>query len=353
MIPTCPDGNIPVLLFPRFNYLSSKNRDTIPLRHAALAMMLQSDITRKVNSMGREIPVIEVNNLEKSFGQIRAVAGISFSVAEGDVFGVLGPNGSGKSTLFRMLLSLIRPDRGDIKAFGRPLGKNRKNILSGTGSFIETPDFYENLSAYRNLSLLARYSGMKDFTGRIHEVLELVGLKERMNSRVGDFSKGMKQRLGIAQAVLHRPVLLILDEPSAGLDPAGMRDIRELILHLNREEHMTILISSHLLHEIGQIAGRMIIINRGRVIAQGSMDEMTGSIMVPVRFGVDDVEHAKMILRELGKADDDIKTAEGLVVVPCPRDDIPRINQALTAAGVRVFAIQPEQSLEDYFLKIT
>ncbi|MFZ4521035.1 MAG: ABC transporter ATP-binding protein [Bacteroidales bacterium] len=211
---------------------------------------------------------IEVNGLVKQLGDIRAVDNLSFTVYRHDIYGFLGPNGSGKSTTIRMMLSLVKPDSGTIHILGMPLKGKRMEILARVGAFIEKPDFYDYLSAEKNLRLLSRYSGIKPSDSRIREVLELTGLESRGYSKVKTYSKGMKQRLGIAQALIHEPEVLILDEPASGLDPSGMRDIRDLIHFLNREKGITILLSSHNLQEIEQIANRVLIINHGKKVVE-------------------------------------------------------------------------------------
>ena len=165
--------------------------------------------------------ILRVRNLSKSFGEIKAVNDLSLDVQQKDIYGFLGPNGSGKSTTIRMMLSLLKPDAGTIEIFGTSFQQNRKKILTNVGAFIEKPDFYEYLTAYKNLDILCSYSGIRPERSSLMEILELVGLTERADSKVSTFSKGMKQRLGIAQALLHDPDLLILDEPASGLDPSG------------------------------------------------------------------------------------------------------------------------------------
>ena len=170
--------------------------------------------------------IIEISNLSKEFKEVKAVNDLSLNVFKGDVFGFLGPNGAGKSTTIRMLLSLINPDEGEIKIFGKSLKNERISILKRIGAIVEKPDFYGYLSAYKNLEILGRISGKNVSRNRIMEVLELVGLEKRYRSKVKTFSHGMKQRLGLAQSLLHDPDLIILDEPTTGLDPQGMKEIR-------------------------------------------------------------------------------------------------------------------------------
>jgi ABC-type multidrug transport system ATPase subunit len=218
--------------------------------------------------------VIEVNNLCKNFDDIAAVNDLSFTVNEGDIYGFLGQNGAGKSTTIRMLLTLIKPTSGRIKIFGKDLFTNRNAILRQTGAIIERPDMYKYLSGYDNLSIFARMSGIKASRKLIMDQLQMVGLADRSSSKVKTYSQGMKQRLGIAIALVHDPTLIILDEPTNGLDPQGIADMRNLILQLSREMHKTVVVSSHLLGEIELIANRMIIINKGRKIAEGNVAQL-------------------------------------------------------------------------------
>ena len=194
--------------------------------------------------------IVEVKNLVKNYGSFCAVKDVSFDVYQNDVFGFLGPNGAGKSTTIRTILSLISPSSGTINLFGKPLVDNRNYILSKIGCIVEKPDFYKYLSAQKNLELFARVSGNNISKSRISELIEFVGLNGREKDKVSGFSHGMKQRLGIAQTLLHDPELIILDEPTTGLDPQGIIDIRNLILQLKNEKNKTVIISSHILSEI-------------------------------------------------------------------------------------------------------
>ena len=218
--------------------------------------------------------VIEVTGLTKQFKNITAVNDLSFSVREGDVYGFLGQNGAGKSTTIRMLLTLISPTSGHIELFGMPLHSHRKEILQQVGAVIEKPDVYKYLSAYDNLKLFARLSGVKVTEQKLMQQLEMVGLAARAKDKVQTYSQGMKQRLGIAIALVHDPKLIILDEPTNGLDPQGIADIRNLILHLSREMKKTIVVSSHLLTEIEQVATKVLIIDQGKKIIEGESAEL-------------------------------------------------------------------------------
>ncbi len=293
--------------------------------------------------------VIEVEHISKSFGQFEAVKDVSFTVSKGDVFGFLGPNGAGKSTTIRCLLSLIKPDSGKISMFGQSLAQQRKGILANIGSIIEKPDFYKYLSAHKNLEIFARISGKQIGNKEIDQMLDFVGLLDRSNHKVKGFSHGMKQRLGIAQTLLHNPELIILDEPTTGLDPQGIIEIRNLILRLKNEQHKTILLSSHQLSEIELIANRMVIINQGRSIVEGSVKELLNSEEMIVRFQVDDAPKASEILRERSIIVDLIDQMSFEVLLN--KNQIPQINEILVSHQIAVHVIEPKRKLEDYFIK--
>jgi ABC-type multidrug transport system ATPase subunit len=292
-------------------------------------------------------PIIRVCGISKRLKDIQAVDRVSFDVFDGDVYGFLGPNGSGKSTTIRMLLSLVRADEGAIEIFGYPLKQHYKKILYRIGALVEEPHFYEYLSAHKNLELLSFYTGNPASPERIVEVLELVGLTQRAQSKVKTYSKGMKQRLGIAQALIHDPELLILDEPGIGLDPAGVKDIRELIKYLNAELKKTIFLSSHQLNEIEQLSTRMIIINNGRKVVEGSAEALLQKHHFHTRFQVDDPQRA---IRYLGESNFDISAAElegSALNIFCKRELVPLINKYLNENGIMVNTIVQQQGLED------
>ena len=224
--------------------------------------------------------VIQVRGLTKKFGQqFTAVNDLSFSVHKGDVYGFLGQNGAGKSTTIRMLLSLIEPTAGDIEIFGLPLAANRSAIMQKVGAVIEKPAMYEYLTAYQNLKIFSALSGVSKTKTQLLQELDVVGLAARAQDNVGTFSQGMKQRLAIAMAMVNDPELILLDEPTNGLDPQGIADIRNLILHLSREQGKTVLVSSHLLSEIEQVATRLIIIDKGCKLVEGDSKEL----LIPVK----------------------------------------------------------------------
>ncbi|MBL0268837.1 MAG: ABC transporter ATP-binding protein [Chitinophagaceae bacterium] len=240
--------------------------------------------------------IIRVKNLSKRFGDLQAVDQLSFSVSAGEVYGFLGQNGAGKSTTIRMLLTLIDPDEGEIEIFGMNLRQHRKEILKRTGAVIERPDLYKYLSALDNLRIFARLSGMKASRKQLMDQLEMVGLAERANSRVKTYSQGMKQRLGLACALVHDPGLIILDEPTNGLDPQGIAEMREMIIRLSQDGGKTLLVSSHLLSEMEMMASSLLIIDKGRKVAEGKLDELLNPKTALVELAVTDKAAARQLL---------------------------------------------------------
>jgi len=303
--------------------------------------------------MIKEVKVIEVRGLTKDFKEIRAVDSLSINVYRGDVFGFLGPNGAGKSTTIRMLLTLIKPKEGSIKIFGKSLMEYRNDILKDIGAIIENPAFYNYLSAYKNLEILSRMSGREISSNKIMETLETVGLKERSASKVKTYSHGMKQRLGIAQALLHDPELIILDEPTTGLDPQGMKEIRDLINYLCKEKNKTIFLSSHILSEVELVANRMIIINKGKTVVEGKVQELLDSAEMKVTIEVDDVDATRQLIKDSGWAEKLLSTNNNKMAFDVKTDEIALLNKYLVSNNISVSAIVPTRSLEEYFLKIT
>lgn len=295
--------------------------------------------------------IIKVRNLSKKFGTFEAVKNVSFTVHKGDVFGFLGPNGAGKSTTIRCLLSLISPDNGSIELFDKSLQRKRSEILANIGSIIEKPDFYKYLSAQKNLEIFARISGADVSKKEIQEMLDFVGLGDRAKHKVKGFSHGMKQRLGIAQTLLHKPELIILDEPTTGLDPQGIIEIRNLILRLKNEQNKTILLSSHQLSEIELIANRMVIINQGRSIVEGSVDELLNSEETMVRIEVDSVDSALELVRSRFNPAEITRTSAKELEVLISKNRIPDLTRELVLAGFTIHAVEPKRKLEDYFIK--
>lgn len=297
--------------------------------------------------------IIQVQNLSKKYKDVLAVNSLSFSVGYGDVFGFLGPNGAGKSTTIRMLLSLIFPTDGEVFLFGKSLKNNRNEVLKKVGAIVEKPDMYGYLSAYKNLEILGRISGCDVSRNRIMEMLELVNLAVRADSKVKTFSHGMKQRLGLAQSLLHNPELIILDEPTTGLDPQGMKEMRDIINTLSTEKNITIFLSSHILHEVELVANRMIIMNKGTAVVQGNVRELLSAANMKIRIETDNGEATLRVINEGSFSVKPPEPSGDTVIIYNTRDVIPEITRTLVEQGVRVFAVVPTRSLEEYFLTIT
>ncbi len=299
-------------------------------------------------------PVIEVTNLSKHFKELVAVDELSFTVNEGDVYGFLGQNGAGKSTTIRMLLTLITPSNGTIKMFGMDLNTHRNEILRQVGAVIEKPDVYKYLTAFENLQLFSKISGGRKLTRtQLLDQLETVGLKDRAYSKVKTFSQGMKQRLGIAIALVNDPQLIILDEPTNGLDPQGIADIRNLILHLSKELKKTVLVSSHLLGEIQLIANRLLIIDKGKKMAEGTAAELFDPAETMIELNTLDNESAYQRLQQSEWAAMLEPFTKKNIILKMDRKQIPAFHQSLAQMQVPVLSLQPRHSLEDYFLQIT
>src|SRR3954470_6980147 len=277
--------------------------------------------------------IVEVKNLVKHYGKFKAVENVSFDVYRGDVFGFLGPNGAGKSTTIRTMLSLIRPTSGELHLFGKELSSNRNYILRKIGCIVEKPDFYKYLSAQKNIEIFARVSGVSVDKKKVQEIIEFVGLKGREKDKVGGFSHGMKQRLGIAQTLIHDPELIILDEPTTGLDPQGIIDIRNLILQLKNERNKTIVLSSHILSEIELIANRMVIINKGKSLVQGSVTELLNAQELIVSFSVDNIEKAKELLQQANMQQLVNKIEDNNLLLHISQQEIPVINKLFCEKG--------------------
>lgn len=297
--------------------------------------------------------VISVKNLSKTFRNISAVSNLSFTVEEGDVYGFLGQNGAGKSTTIRMLLTLIHPTAGSIELFGMPLQNKRIEILRQVGAIIEKPDVYKFLSAFENLKLFAKLSGAKVGEKDLMWQLEMVGLKGREHDKVKTFSQGMKQRLGIATALIHDPKLIILDEPTNGLDPQGIADIRNLILHLSRELKKTVFVSSHLLNEIEQIATRVLIIDKGKKVIEGSAEELFDPAQTIVEVDTVTNEAAKVLLQQSTWPQCMQAQRSNTLLLKMHKEKIPDLHVWLVQNRIKITSLQPRHSLEDYFLQVT
>ena len=298
-----------------------------------------------------EAPPVETRSLVKRYGRIVAVDHVDLNVERGDVFGYLGPNGAGKTTSLRMLLGLIRPTAGTALLFGRDPLIEGARALDGVSGFVEGPRFYPYLSGRRNLSLLADYDQPSSHA-LIDEVLELVELRERAADRVGGYSHGMRQRLGIAASLLRRPRLLLLDEPTTGLDPAGMRDMRDLVRRL-AGEGITIVLSSHLLAEVEELCNRVAIIRKGAVIYQGELRDLLATATGGHRLRAVDPERARVaLLAQPGVSNVARDGAE--LRFTADETAVAALTVALGRATVAFTSLVPETAgLEELFLRMT
>lgn len=293
-----------------------------------------------------------IKDLSKTFGHFQAVRNLSFSVYEGDVYGFLGQNGAGKSTTMRMLLTLIRPTSGSIQLFGKELYHHRPEVLQQVGAIIERPDLYKYLDAYDNLEMMARLSGLKPSRQELLDQLDRVGLANRAYDKVKTFSQGMKQRLGIAIALVHNPKLVILDEPTNGLDPQGIAEMRNIIINLQKEHGKTVIVSSHLLTEIEQVATRILIIDKGEKIVEGSAAELFDPAKTHVRLQTADTTVLEKL--KLTRFENSYQETIGdELIFEMHRNDIPLFNKLLVEKDVPVISLAPRHSLEDYFLRQT
>jgi ABC-type multidrug transport system ATPase subunit len=297
---------------------------------------------------------IALEKVSKQYGQFTAVEDLSMEIKAGEIYGFLGPNGSGKSNTLRMLLDLIKPTSGKISIFGHDMRHERNKIMGKIGCIIEKPDFYGYLSAKKNIELMARASGVK-YSKKDYDLLfERVGLSGREQDKVKTYSHGMKQRLGLAQALIHDPDLIILDEPNTGLDPQGIIDLRHLLVKLNSEQGKTILLSSHILSEIEEIAHSMIVLNKGRTVAQGRVQELLSNEGLHVEIEVEATPDEALALISNSVWQQHFAGNEGAVFrFNLSKPMISTLNDFLVASAVPVVRIEYKRQLEAFFLKMT
>ena len=295
--------------------------------------------------------VLQTEHLTKRYGRRVAVDGLSLEVERGDIFGFLGQNGAGKSTTIRMVLGLVRPTSGRVRLLGHEMAKHPLRALARTGAIVESPAFYDHFSGRQNLRLFAAMSGGAE-PRRIEEVLNIVGLRARANDPVRVYSHGMRQRLGIAQALLPHPEFIILDEPTDGLDPQGIHEVRLLIRRLRDELGLTVLLSSHLLYEVEQICNRVAIIDHGRLLYQGAIDQLVATDKT-VKVTVDRLEEAYQLLAT-DPALAVSRNGDESLYVKMADEQIPRINALLVERGFRVRELSPQrETLEQVFIRLT
>ena len=293
--------------------------------------------------------VIETKGLTKKFRKFTAVKDLNLKVPRKTIYGFLGPNGAGKSTTIRMLLDLIKPTGGEVYLFGKDISRYRMDILRKVGSLVEAPSYYGNLTAYENLEITRRI--LKVDKKEIDKALEIVNLSKWKNIKVKSFSLGMKQRLGIAQALIGPRELLILDEPTNGLDPAGVREIRDLIISLPRIMGVTILISSHILSEIEQMADYVGIIRNGNLLFQGTLDELKARTNTQILIKATPLDKVQEFIRQMGLG---VENREGKLYVSKGEIGTEELNRALVLKGFGVSHLsESEKSLEEIFLELT
>jgi ABC-2 type transport system ATP-binding protein len=294
---------------------------------------------------------VQADGLVKRYGELVAVDHVDLNVSAGDIYGYLGPNGAGKTTSLRMLLGLIRPDEGEVRLFGRDPLVEGAQALDGVAGFVEAPRFYPYMTGRRNLDLLAAFDG-HGAVGRIDESLRIVDLDQRAGDKVGGYSHGMRQRLGIAAALLRAPRLLLLDEPATGLDPAGMRDMRALIRRL-AGDGITVMLSSHQLAEVEELCNRVAIIRAGRVAYEGDLAELKQTAATEYRVRTTDDDRAVRVARaQPGVAD--VRRGEDEIRLRAEESTVAELSIALAEAGVGLKLLASEQAtLEDLFFRLT
>ena len=297
--------------------------------------------------------VVQTNKLTKTIGEKNLVTNVSMHVKKGEIYGFLGPNGAGKTTVMKLLTNLWKPTEGSIELFGEKLASTSYEVLKRMGCMIEFPTFYEHLSGRENLALHCEYMGYYN-TGSIENAMELLGLNNTGKKSVREYSLGMKQRLGLARAVLCKPELLILDEPTNGLDPAGIKQIRDLLRMLCTEYDITIIVSSHILSEIESIADTIGVINRGVLVQEIAMQEITERSLAYIELNVVDTRKASYVLSDKIGIDNFKIVEDRIIRIYDGNISVQELSKALALHDVEMTAIGTKsESLEEYFLKLT
>lgn len=296
--------------------------------------------------------ILSVSNLSKAYQNHKALDQLSFEVQAGEIYGLLGPNGAGKSTTMRCLLTLIKPDAGDICFFGKNIVEHRREILNRIGFLIEKPDFYTYLSGFSNLKLLSKYSLHKIDDRSILELMHKVGLRGREGDAVKKYSHGMKQRLGLAQVLLGNPDLVILDEPNTGLDPQGIVELREFIFDL-KNQGKTVILSSHILHEIEQLADSLIIINKGKCLVQGSKADLLGEQNLHIKIEVEALMDMDELLKESYWASKFQGSQAHTLHFDLQKKEISNLVSFLADKQVKIIAVSYRKKLEELYMSLT
>lgn len=295
--------------------------------------------------------VLKIENLEKSFKNFKAVDGLNIEVEKGEIYGFLGPNGAGKSTTIRIILSLLKHDKGNVYFFGEKFTNHSRELFSRIGALVEKPDFYLYLSAYRNLKYFSELYGHKFSKNKLYETLEMVGLSGREDDKVKTYSLGMKQRLGLAQALIHDPELIILDEPTNGLDPQGMREVRNLLTDLAINKGKTIFLSSHILKEVESMATSMAIINKGKTIVEGKVQELLKNSQTHIYIETNNLPNNFNF--ENNKDIKVIKIEKNNIELEANKNVITSVIDKLRSDNIEIYSVNSVNSLEEYFIQLT
>ncbi len=297
--------------------------------------------------------IISLNNVNKTFGTFTAVNNLNLNIQEGEIYGFLGPNGGGKSTTLRMILGLLKPTSGTITIAGKNMPEHRSSIMNLIGAIIEKPDFYTYLNGIENLKLFARMHGINTRTYDFKKLLELVGLYGREKDKVKTYSHGMKQRLGLAQALLHNPKILILDEPNTGLDPQGIIELRNIIINLQKQEGKTILLSSHILSEIEEMATSMVVINKGKQVVEGKITQLLNEQDLLVNIECSNNENLLTALKQGKWNNYHAAIVDNQVQLHSSQELIPELVKYVSTLDIEIYSIAKSRKLENYFLKLT
>ena len=296
--------------------------------------------------------VLELKNVSKSFGKRKVIDNLNLEVQEGEIYGFLGPNGSGKTTTIKMILKLISSDSGEIKVNGYDTTKEFEKAMECIGAIVENPDLYKYMSGIDNLRLHARIRNIDE--KRIEEVLELVELKEREKDKVSKYSLGMKQRLGLALTLLHKPKVLILDEPTNGLDPAGIKKLRDILKEISHQEGVAVFVSSHILSEMQLMCDKVAVLDNGKIVKVENITNIddNGETIVTVEIKANYLEKAQSIIKEEFKID--TENEDDHINITLPADKLPQVIKELAVADVEIKAVIPrEHSLEEIFFDAT
>ena len=297
--------------------------------------------------------ILEVKSLHKTFGNFKALNGLDMAVPKGDIFGFLGSNGAGKSTTIRCILTLIKPDSGEILYNANSIKNHRESFLKNIGCIVEKPDFYINISALKNLEISAKMYGVNPNPTKLMETLEMVGLNGKEKTLVKTFSQGMKQRLGIAQSLIHNPEIIILDEPSNGLDPSGIIEFRKIIKQLKTDFNKTIIISSHILSELELMVDSFIIIDKGKKVIQGKASELLSDKDMSVIIETDNAENLNSYLLNTSNHYITINKTTSTLTIKIDRDKIPTLHMDIVNSGQPIYGFATRKKLEDLFLNLT